>query len=392
MTFQKKIQNQQSSPLPPIRAVLLLPVGAPIIRPSFDWSPPIKLVKSLNNSQPVDRTLMAITIKDVAEKAGVARSTVSKVISDHASISDATKDRVRAVMRELNYYPNRLAQGFAQQKSYTLGLLMAIEEYTAFENPYSFEILCGIEQAAGQRHYNVALHNLLTISQEREHLQRVLTDKRVDGFILHSSPSVLPLLKMLRAHQVPYVLIGEPTFPGQHSWVDIDNESAGAQATQHLIEAGYQRIAFVGGAENDLITQNRLRGFQLAIDEGHLQAHAIQFQAQKTAAHGQLAWQAFGDSKPDAIVACDTFLAIGLMQQAQAQGISIPQQLGVIGFDNHPLSLVSQPELSVMDVGLFGLGREAADALFQQIAEPNRVSQKRLLSGKVIARASSVFD
>ncbi len=333
---------------------------------------------------------MAITIKDVAEKAGVARSTVSKVISDHASISDATKERVRAVMRELNYYPNRLAQGFAQQKSYTLGLLMAIEEYTAFENPYSFEILCGIEQAAGQRHYNVALHNLLTISQEREHLQRVLSDKRVDGFILHSSPTVQPLLKMLRAHQVPYVLIGEPSFAGQHSWVDIDNQSAGAQATQHLIEAGYQRIAFVGGAEEDLITQSRLRGFHQAINEAGLTANSVQFRAQKNAVQGHLAWQAFGNTKPDAIVACDTFLAIGLLQQAQADGVAIPQQLGVIGFDNHPLSLVSQPAISVLDVGLFGLGREAADALFQQIAEPKRVSQKRLLSGKVIARASTI--
>ena len=340
-------------------------------------------------SKPVEQIAMAITIKDVAEKAGVARSTVSKVISDHSSISDATKDRVRAVMRELNYFPNRLAQGFAQQKSYTLGLLMAIKEYTAFENPYSFEILCGIEQAAGKRHYNVALHNLLTISQEREHLQRVLTDKRVDGFILHSSPTVLPILKLLRTHNVPYVLIGEPAFAGQHSWVDIDNQSAGYQATQHLIDSGYQRIAFVGGPKDDLITLNRVNGFNQAMTNAGLPAIGTQFRAQKSSEQGHLAWHDFNEAKPDAVVASDTFLAIGLMQQAQKMGVTIPQQLGIIGFDNHPLSLVNQPAITVMDVGLFGLGQEAADSLFQQIAEPSRVIQKRLLSGKVIARASS---
>jgi DNA-binding LacI/PurR family transcriptional regulator len=332
---------------------------------------------------------MAVTIKDVAAKAGVARSTVSKVISDHPSISDATKKRVRKIMQEMDYTPNRLAQGFAHQKSYTIGVLMEIQEFAAFKNPYVFEILCGIEQSAGLHNYNVALHNLLTPHDQIDQLRRVINEKRVDGFILHASDGIQPIVELLNTLGMPFIIIGEPGFIGAHCWVDIDNRYAGFLAASYLIEQGYSNVAFVGGPEEDGITQERLRGFDEALTKFGLTPITIIHNSDKSVQSGIRSWQQIETQGIDGVVAVDSTLAIGVLQEAGRQGVSIPSALGVIGFDNHPITEVSQPGLTVLDLGLFGLGLEAGKALFQLIAQPNTPFQKRITGGQIIARAST---
>jgi DNA-binding LacI/PurR family transcriptional regulator len=332
---------------------------------------------------------MAVTIKDVAAKAGVARSTVSKVISDHPSISDATKKRIRAIMQEMDYTPNRLAQGFAHQKSYTVGVLMELQRFAAFKNPYVFEILCGIEQSAGVRNYNVALHNLVTVHEELDQLRRVINEKRVDGFILHASDSIGPIVELMNQLSVPFVIIGEPGFIGEHCWVDIDNRFAGFKATSHLIELGYRNLAFVGGPSSDGITQERQQGFVEAVKKAGLEAVSIMYGEDKSVQSGADVWRKELLPEIDGVVAADSTLGVGVIQEARRQGIVIPEKLGVIGFDNHPIAEASQPKLTVLDLGLFALGNEAAEALFQLISKPQSSFQKRIPSGQIIARAST---
>jgi DNA-binding LacI/PurR family transcriptional regulator len=332
---------------------------------------------------------MAVTIKDVAAKAGVARSTVSKVISDHPSISDATKKRIRKIMQDMDYTPNRLAQGFAHQKSYTIGVLMEIQEFAAFKNPYVFEILCGIERSAGIHNYNVALHNLLTAHDQLDQLRRVINEKRVDGFILHASDGIQPIVELLETLNLPFIIIGEPSFIGAHCWIDIDNRYAGFLATSYLVDQGYSKLAYFGGPEEDGITQERLRGFDEALSKSGLMPSTVIYNSDKSVQSGIRAWRETDSLNIDGIVAADSTLAIGVLQEATRQGIDIPNNLGVIGFDNHPITEVSQPGLTVLDLGLFGLGFEAGEALFQLILQPNTPFQKRITSGQIIARAST---
>lgn len=334
---------------------------------------------------------MTITIKDVAKAAGVAVSTVSKVMSDSPTISRETKERVRQLMTELGYHPNRAARALAQGSALSIGVLMRLERDCAFTNPYIFEILCGIESVSQRQGFTVTLCNERDLGKGSGELQRLLSDRRVDGLIVHAAAGIKPLLDTLLAHQLPFVVIGKPGFAGNFSWVDIDNEYAGYLAAEHLIQCGYQRLAFVGGPATDTISSARLAGFQRA-----LAAHGRPLQPQwighgdgDTASDGARLlgqWQA---QMPDAVVASGNLLALGVVQQAKSAGLTIGQELGVITFDNHPVAAHAEPPLTVVDIDLFELGAQASRALFAQLQTPPQQSQSQLLNGRLIQRLST---
>ena len=215
---------------------------------------------------------MAVTIKDVALKAGVSISTVSKVIHDSPSISDATKQRILEIMKELNYYPNIIARSFVRQSSYHIGLIMSLKKEDAFLNPYIYEILGGIEEVVRKNGYLLSIINMNTILDDPVELEKLMAQKRVDGFLIHLGGFKEKLARSLDKAGFPYVFIGQPTFTTSSSWVDINNSKAGEIATEHLISQGCSKIAFIGTREEDYdpICKARIDGYKKVLQrEGY---------------------------------------------------------------------------------------------------------------------------
>ena len=208
---------------------------------------------------------MAVTIKDVAREAGTSVSTVSKVINGHYSISEETAERVRAVMRELGYYPSASAQSFARGSTKTVVFLADLRPNTAFENPHLFEILSGVEEALRARGYGLQLRSADTTSA-CEAAEELINRRGCDGLAVHASVMSRPLAALLTRTRFPHIVLGLPNFESQVCWIDINNVFSGMTAAAHLVDEGYARIAFIGGSEHDMISAHRLEGVRQGLE------------------------------------------------------------------------------------------------------------------------------
>jgi len=336
---------------------------------------------------------MAVTIKDVAQKAQVSVSTVSKVMSNSSRISEATKQRVRKVMEELNYHPNRIARNFVTQSSKSLGVVLELKRSSGFENPYIYEILGGIEKAACQTGYSVTLINLADPDNPLDQIRRMTAEKQVDGFVLPLTQGNQKIAEVLAQDNFPFVLLGEPKSRYKTSWVNVDNRMAGHLATEHLFMQGYRQPAFLGGPFTEGITGQRLKGFLDFLTEERIE------EPEKWVIHGLdneadtgyrlmdqiCTWP----QQPDSLVISGNVLAAGALRKLKEVNRKIPEDIGLVSFDNYPLSPYLEPPLTVVDIDVYELGLQAGLALINKIAKPDLIVQSNLLSFQLITRESS---
>ena len=202
---------------------------------------------------------MGVTIKDVAEAAGVSISTVSKVLNGHYSISEKTAQRVRGIMREMNYYPNANAQSFASGSNHTVVLLTNLAPNAAFQNPHMFEIISGLEEALCKRGYRLILRGADATSACGI-AEEIISRRSADAIAVHVGVMSHPLAAVLTRLQFPHIVLGAPDFESQVCWIDNSNTYSGTVAASFLLSRGYKRLAFIGGKSYDLGSALRLQG------------------------------------------------------------------------------------------------------------------------------------
>lgn len=212
---------------------------------------------------------MAITIRDVAKRAGVAPSTVSRVIADNPSISEKTKNKVRTVMKEMNYFPNIYAQGLASAHSKTFGLVLPLASDAFYQNPFFPTVLRGINFEMAKHDYSILLSVGLDDDQRRKHIEKIVNGKQVEGLIFLYASKNDPLLRFAQEVNCPAVVIGSPDNTKVH-FVDNDNDLIGYQATASLIQQGCQRIAYIGGDMNQFFIADRHKGYERALKDHEL--------------------------------------------------------------------------------------------------------------------------
>lgn len=334
---------------------------------------------------------MPITIKDVALKAGVSISTVSKVINNGPNISAATKEKVKNIMKDLNYYPNILAKSFAQRNSYNIGVLMDLKRSDAFVNSHLYEILGGIEEVAQQNGYFLTLSNMSSVIKN-DTLDKIVMQKGVDGLIIQVNGLTKGICQRLDVLGFPYIVIGQPKFESKACWIDINNKLAGEIATTHLIDEGYERIAFIGGPDKDDISQNRETGYKNSLQEHYIKINKSYIKEGPTITeNGYALMNELLDLPipPDSIVCSNNFTAVGAIRAIKKRGLKIPNDVALIAFDNYPLSQFTEPPMSIVDIDVFELGVHAADALMNKLKSPNLQVQYSMLSPTLIVRESS---
>lgn len=207
---------------------------------------------------------MAITVKDVAKKAGVATSTVSRVINDHPSISEATKKKVRKIMDELGYVPNITARNLGKRVSSAIGVILPpLDSKERIGNPFYLEIMDAINEEARHHDMTIAIATAKNFDVLLENVQRMHLQKQVDGFILVYSDSEDPVIDYLYQNEIPFTLIGQPY---QHEneiiYVDNDNQLLGKQATDFLIQNGHEQILFVTNTTHESLYFERYSGIK----------------------------------------------------------------------------------------------------------------------------------
>lgn len=334
---------------------------------------------------------MGVTIKDVAEAAGVSISTVSKVLNGHYSISEKTAERVRGIMREMNYYPNANAQSFASGSTHTVVLLANLAPNAAFQNPHMFEIIAGLEEALCKRGYRLILRGTDATSACGI-AEEIISRRSADAIAVHVGVMSHPLAAVLTRLQFPHIVLGAPDFDSQVCWIDNSNTYSGTVAASFLLSRGYQRLAFIGGKSYDLGSALRLQGVKQGLSNAgaKLEDQYI-WLGESTRADGFRMVENLLSQKelPDAIICANNYIALGCVDAVNKRGLRIPKDIGVMAFDNFPFSQIIEPPLTVVDINVRDMGAQAAKFLTDIMRHPNTQIQTYITTSNVIVRGST---
>lgn len=333
---------------------------------------------------------MKVTIKDIAQAAGVAKSTVSKVMNDSPKISEETKARVREIIKQMNYTPSSIATGLARQSSYTVAILIDMSKESEFLNQFFYNIIGGVESVIGPLKYELTIANIQHDHAEGHFLNRLVLNKRVDGIIANTSVLTPDLCAELNRLEFPYISIGEIDPPG--IWVDCDNELGGAMLTGHLLEQGYASVAFVGGEPGEPLFLRRIAGYEKALRQAGISVrsdHIINGGSNEEDGYAAASQLLQSAEPPEAIVCMSNFSAYGVLQAARELNIAVPSRLGIATFDEYPLSPYTTPPLTSLNMDTFRLGVSAGRLLMDRLGTPSAVMSGQLLEPELIPRLSS---
>jgi DNA-binding LacI/PurR family transcriptional regulator len=325
------------------------------------------------------------TIYDVAEKAGVSIATVSKVINNTGRISDKTRKKVISVIDELNYYPSFVASALTGKRTQTLGLLMP-----NLANPFYAELARGMEDRAEEQNYSIVMCSTDYKAEKEQKYVSLLVRKRVDGFIITAGFNNVDLIKELIEHKIPIVLINYNIARASLNSVSVDDYAGGYQAVAHLAELGHKRIAMI--AETVQSSAERIRGYKGALKHFELvYDEKLYTEAKATVENGRKETEKLLalEEPPTAIFAFNDILAIGAIEAVRKLGLSVPEDISIIGFDNTILSKYCSPSLTTMSQPLDEIGHQAVDLLVEEIESRKTQKQRIMLSAELIIREST---
>ncbi|MGE7602004.1 LacI family DNA-binding transcriptional regulator [Peribacillus sp. NPDC097675] len=323
---------------------------------------------------------MAITIKDVAQLANVAPSTVSRVIANNPRISEKTKVRVRKAMEKLGYHPNFIARSLANQSTKIIGLVLPCSSNVIYQNPFFSAILQGLSEGAQENQYSLLLSTGKTEDEIYEGIVKMVQGGMVDGIILMYSRMNDHILTYLRARDFPFVMIGKPyEFTEEISYVDNDNILAAEQATDYLLQLGHERIGFIGGDKKLVMTLDRLSGYENALKRAGIVPRSeytlygeFLHNGGRAAANSLLS----SEEPPSAMIVSDDFMALGIVHSLREMGIRTPEEISIVSFNNGLFSEFSLPALTSVDINIFDLGYQATKSIIQKLQkgeEPGRI-------------------
>jgi LacI family transcriptional regulator len=333
---------------------------------------------------------MPVTLKELALRANVHPSTISRVANNDPGlrIAPATRSRIEALVRETGYQPNGIARGLKLRQTNVLAVV--IPDVT---NPFFAALFRGVEDAASPRGFNVLLCNTDgSPERQRSHLQ-TLEARRVDGVILASSFLKDPGVRNLRKQRSAYVLVNRFSDEGEDPYVGSDDLVGGQLATSHLIELGHRRIGHLAGKSSVSTGVLRRRGFLAAHQLAGLPSDPqLIVEAGYTEEGGALAAGRLFTlpDPPTALFAVTDMAALGAAAVARRMGRRIPEDVAIVGYNDIPLASRVSPGITTMHVPIHEFGSVAVSLLLEQIENDKPTRHRVLFTPELVVRSSTV--
>jgi len=335
---------------------------------------------------------MAVTIKDVAKVANVAPSTVSRVIANSPRISEKTKERVREVMDQLGYHPNFIARSLASQSTRAIGLVMPSSTDVVFQNPFFPTVLSGLSEGAHSKQYALHMTTGKTEDEIFDGVVAMVQGGRVDGVVLLYSKVEDRVIAYLRERDFPFVVIGKPFKDDENiSYVDNDNFKAGKEVTEHLIQLGHDRIGFIGGNLDLVVTVERLLGYEKALRNSGISLvdeYIVNDEFLRESGQDAVKVLLSLEKPPTAMVVADDLMALGVLNKLDELGISVPDDISIVSFNNVLIAEMARPPLTSVDINIFDLGYQATKSLIQKIENPGEPIKRIIVPFKIVPRFS----
>lgn len=327
---------------------------------------------------------MKVTIYDVAKKANVSISTVSKVINKKGKISKETQHRVFQAIKELNFQPSVVASALTSKRALCIGMLVP-----DLSNPFFAEMVRSVEEVGHQLGYHLMICYTNNNQQEEENYISLLRKKRVDGIILATGMRKGTLTDELNQSAIPVAVMARDIPELEVDTVLVDDYMGGYLAASHLIELGHKRMAVISEDLNVTSSRERKRGFLKAMKDHELLAEPEWFPVSDSSIGvGREAARELlrNPQRPTAIFAFNDLLAVGVIQAAKEMNIKIPDELSIVGFDNTIFATIIDPPLTTIAQPVQDMGRHVMEVLNENITVRQSLKRRILLMPNLIVR------
>ena len=330
-----------------------------------------------------------VTIKDVALRSGVSKSTVSHVVNQTRFVEDATKQKVLRAIRELNFRPSSIARSLVSQRTGTAGLLIS-----DVGNPFYHDVILGVEEVAIANGYSIFLCNTgYDLSRGLEAIHS-LVDRLVDGIMFMSSNMNIDMIKEVYANSIQSVVLdwGGTNVSEMAATITIDFNIGICEAARHLVELGHERIAFAGGPSSLWTAKIRKQAFLEATTACQPTVKGIILSEGNLRIEG--GYQAFEElsclsPRPTAVIAANDLIALGIMWAACNAGYNLPEELSIIGLDDIDLASRVTPALTTIALPRYEIGRLAMNNLLALIREHSQPKNNQIVATRLIVREST---
>lgn len=317
----------------------------------------------------------AVTIKDIADRLKVSPSTVSRALAGNTDINVNTRKKVADMAAELNYQPNLIAKSLRMNRTNTIGVIVPELVLHFFSSCIS-----GMQTACSERGFNIIICQSNESFEQEKINVNTLASSRVDGLLISLSTETNSFehLEYLKSNKIPFVLFDRVSEDVSVSKVVIDDEKSSFEATQHLLDQGYRNIAYINGPDNLFICRHRRIGYEQALRANGLEVKQenILESDLSEASNIDCALKILNmDPRPDAILAVNDVVAIDAIVNLKKL-INIPEELGIVGFSNSPISKIVEPSLTTVDQPSYDMGFIAANHLLDKILDINETSNE----------------
>jgi DNA-binding LacI/PurR family transcriptional regulator len=336
---------------------------------------------------------MAVTIKDIAKKAGVSHSTVSRALSGNPSIAEETAERIRRAAVELGYLASGPARSLKTNRSHVLGVVVS-----SLDDPFFSGILQGIEEGAQEAGYSLFIAASQRDPVRERRIVQALVEHRADGVIICSSSFGADTGLRLLQYGLPIVVVNNQAAESFRYSIYHDDVDGSRQLARHLIELGHRRIAYLGNALSGRTTLDRLNGLKMELEAAGLPLPAEYIVEApggdpETGLEGAATFLRL-PHPPTALLCFNDMLAMGVLKGLQQAGVRVPQEMSVAGFDNIVFSAFTNPPLTTFDQPRQFLGLEAARLVLGLLNPPPENGSPpepkvSILRGRLLVREST---
>jgi len=307
-----------------------------------------------------------LSIKDIARLARVSHPTVSRALQNSPLVNVRTAERIRKIAEESGYRASAVARGLVTRRTQTIGLVV-----TTVADPFTSEVVSGIEQTASDHGYSVFLADSNADPERERRVVQQFAERRVDGIIVTSSRVGALYLPLLSEMRVPIVLVNDQ-HPGEfvHS-VMISNTEGTLSAVQHLIELGHRRIAYIGDRSGYQSDAERFAGYRQALDAAGIRFTselAVPGNGKPEAAMRAMDTLLALARRPTAVCCYNDMTALGVMRSTHSHGLRVPDDISVTGFDDLFLASYTQPTLTTVRQPMRRMGQLAMENLIKLMA------------------------
>ncbi len=329
---------------------------------------------------------MSVSIYDIAKKAKVAPSTVSRALQDHPRIGAKTKQLIQALAKEMDYVPSTVAKSLIANRTWTIGMVLA-----TIDDPFMGRVVEGVEQIAIEAGFNVFLSTSQNNRERELAIIDVLQQRRVDGIIVIASHLFDRYARYVDRSKVPIIVINEQD-PGKTiHFVTVDDVQGACLAVEHLIALGHRRIGYVSNINRPKSNQHRLKGHQDALAAAGIAFDpALIFTSndiEDNAKRGEVSLEPLLAAGATAVFCYNDTTAIGVLAACYKRGIVVPDNLSVIGFDDIDMAAYTIPPLTTIRQPRFELGQRAMQMMLDLLdgQEPDN----QILPGELVVRQTT---